>query len=81
MKPVPFPQANVTYAEHQPEYLPLPACRELAVPFIPVTSCWGMTWRERLRVFFTGRVFVQMLTFGQPLQPLRVTAEFERYEP
>ena len=67
MRPIPFPEANSTYAKDQPEYLPLPAFRE---PDGTVTSCWGLSWRERLQVLLTGRVWVTVLTFNQPLQPL-----------
>jgi hypothetical protein len=34
-----------------------------------VTCCWSLTWRERLRVLFAGRIWHQILTFGHPLQP------------
>jgi hypothetical protein len=66
MKPVKFPGSNCTYAENQPEYLPLPVHR---TDDGVVTSCWTMTWRERLRVLFTGRIWWRVLTFNHPLQP------------
>lgn len=69
MKPVEFPEQTVVYAKDQPEYQPLPAHRTSDGM---VTSCWEMTWRERLRALFTGRVFVSCLTFNGPLQPLIV---------
>lgn len=67
MKPVEFPQQNVVFAKDQPEYLPLPAYRSANGHV--VTSCWRMSWRERLRNLFSGRVYVSLLTFGSPLQP------------
>lgn len=66
MKPLEFPQQNVVYAANQPEYLPLPAYRTTDGS---VTSCWGLTWRERMRVLFTGRIYWTQLTFNGPLQP------------
>lgn len=72
MTPVEFPESNVVYAKDQPEYLPLPAYR---TPDGDVTSCWGMTWRERLCVLLTGRIYVSNLTFNGPLQPQRVSVE------
>lgn len=74
MTPITFPQANVVYAKDQPEYLPLPACR---TPEGIMVSCWKLTWRERLRVLWTGRVFVSVMTFNQPLQPLLPTTRLD----
>jgi hypothetical protein len=72
MTPIEFPEQNVVYAKDQPEYLPLPAHKTADGE---VTSCWGMTWRERLRVLFTGRIYFSSLTFNGPLQPQRVSVD------
>ena len=48
MHPIEFPQQSVVFAKDQPEYLPLPAYR--TPDGQEVTACWGMTWRERIRV-------------------------------
>lgn len=66
MQPVEFPQQTCVFAKDQPEYLPLPAHVSAAGE---VTSCWGMGWRERLRLLLTGKVYFTSLTFGGPLQP------------
>jgi len=66
MNPIEFKQQNTVYAKDQPEYLPLPVYR---TPDGEVTSCWAMNWRERIRVLWTGRVYLSLLTFGAPLQP------------
>lgn len=66
MKPIEFPQANVVFAKDQPEYQPLPAHR---APDGTVTTCWSLSWRERLRVLVTGRIYFSQLTFNAPLQP------------
>ena len=34
-----------------------------------------MTWRERLRVLWTGRIYLTLLTFGGPLQPQIVSTQ------
>ncbi len=75
MKPIKFKEQNVVYAKDQPEYLPLPAHKTNEGY---VTSCWSLDWKEKLKVLFSGKVFVTCLTFNQPLQPLRVQAEFEK---
>lgn len=70
MYPVDFPEANTVYAEHQPEYLNLPAYKTDGGM---VTSCWRLSWRERLIVLLRGRVYSSVLTFNRPLQPQRLT--------
>jgi len=66
MNPVDFPGSNRIYAKDQPEYAPLPAFVD--ANGVAVT-CWRATWRERFRIFFTGRVWAGQLTFNNPLQP------------
>lgn len=53
-------------AKDQPEYQPLPA---VITTDGTVISRWSLTWRERLRVLWTGSLWFQQLTFGYPLQP------------
>ena len=67
MKPVDFPQSTDVLAKDQPEYLPLPVHYDRATGVM--TSCWEMTWFERLRCLVSGRVFVSQMTFGRALQP------------
>ena len=66
MKPIEFDGFNCTYAKDQPEYLPLPVLKTAEGE---VFSCWSLTWRERLRVLLTGRIWYSVLTFNRPLQP------------
>jgi hypothetical protein len=72
---VQFPEQTVVIAKDQPEYLPLPAYRFANDPQGRIVCCWRLTWRERVRLFFTGYVWHQVLTFNQPLQPQLLTAE------
>lgn len=69
MKIVKFKECNTVYAEDQPQYLQLPCHKTVDGE---VTSCWGLSIMERLRVLFTGKIFLRMLTFNQPLQPLKM---------
>ena len=73
MQPTDFPEANALFGRDQKEYLPLPALRKESEPG-EVVSCWKATWRERLLILVTGRVWLGVLTFGRPLQPQRLTA-------
>lgn len=65
----------VVYAEHQPEYIPLPVMRS---PDGAVYSEWKLTEEELtdlLHRMVDGedvRVRLHQLTFGGPLQPVRV---------
>lgn len=65
MKPVEFPEVNKRWGEGQPEYQVLPAYSDSRVTI----ACWQMTWRERLKVLFTGRIWCRLMNFGGPLTP------------
>ena len=67
MIPIDFPEKNCVYAKDQPEYLPLPVFKEEDGR---VWSCWKLTLRERIKIFFTKKLWLSNLTFNQPLQPL-----------
>jgi hypothetical protein len=58
------------YAEDQPQYVKLPALIGRAQPH-KATTRWRLTWRERWKLFWRGELFIQILTFGHPLQPLK----------
>lgn len=68
MKPVTFKEQNVVYAKDQPEYMPLPAFKNDS-PKGEVVSCWKLSFRERLRMLFTGKLWVCLLSFNNPLTP------------
>lgn len=72
MTPMKFPEHTVVWAEDQPPYLPLPAYTDER----ETITLWAMTWRERLRVLFTGRLWLRQLNFGQRLQPQAPTTEY-----
>ncbi|MBU2685696.1 MAG: hypothetical protein KKF27_20835 [Gammaproteobacteria bacterium] len=72
MKIIKFRECNVTFAEDQPEYLPLPA---LKMPDGQVISCWNLTIIERLKVLLTGKIWLSVLTFNKPLQPLLMATD------
>ena len=74
MKPIEFKDSNMTYAKDQPPYLPLPAWQSKDEKGT-VVFCWKASPLERLRILFTGRFYVSMLTFNKPLTPNRVYAE------
>lgn len=73
MKPIKFPEQNVVYGENQrPTYEPLPAYRS---PEGQVICCFELSEEERQRVAETGQVWLSLLTFNRPLQPVYLTTE------
>ncbi len=78
MKLIKFPGHNTVFAENQPQYLQLPAYREPAYAKNregELTCCWKLTFRERLRVLWSGELWHTVLTFWQPLQPQKLETE------
>lgn len=68
MKPVEFKHQNIVFAKDQPEYQPLPALR-IDSPYGEVVSCWKLSLKERIKVVFTGRVWLSLMSFNKPLTP------------
>ena len=62
----------VVYARNQPQYQPLPAIKSDRGR---LTTRWHLNWRERLRVLFRGDLYIQVLTYGQLLQPIKPFTE------
>lgn len=69
MKPIEFDGQNTTIARNQP----LPSHRG-SFPQLIVTSCWALTWRERIAVLWNGVVWAQLMTYGSALQPSKLLA-------
>jgi hypothetical protein len=67
VKPIEFQEQNCVYAKDQPEYLPLPAFK---FQDGLVICCWGLSWRERVKALLFGRLWLSVMTFNKPLQPL-----------
>ncbi len=80
LHPLPFGWEAVTYAEDQPEYLQLPVVRSRDDE-ARVISRWRLTWRERLRLLWRGELYLQMLTFHHPLQPVLLSVEPPTLDP
>ena len=61
-----------TFGKDQPEYSPLPSHVQ---PDGMVTIRWHLTWKERLLIAFGGSMWLQVMTFNNPLQPVKLTAQ------
>lgn len=68
MIPIEFKDQNTVYAKDQPEYMPLPALK-LNTPQGEVISCWKMSVLDRVKVLFTGKIWVSLMSFNKPLTP------------
>jgi len=72
MKIIKFKECNEMYAKDQPTYLPLPVYKASDGE---VTSCWGLSFWERLKVLFIGRIYLSLLTFNCPSQPQKMSVD------
>ncbi len=72
MNPIKFKECNTLYAKDQPRYKNFPLYRTENDEG-RVIGCWYLSFRERIRILFTGRIWHSMLTFHEPLQPQRLT--------
>lgn len=68
MKPIRFTGWNTSFADDQPEYQPLPGHMRQG-PEGEFISCWKFTFFERIYLLFSGKIFLAVWTFNQPLQP------------
>lgn len=66
MKPTTFKQQNITFTK--PEDMSEDECSSLPAYKYPggVISCWKLSFRERLRLLFTGIVWLDIVGSGQP---------------
>ncbi len=76
MKPVRFKECNVTFGEHQKEYMPLPALR---FDDGNVVMCWKMSWKELFKLMLHRKAWISLLTFNKPLQPIGVSVNSEDF--
>ena len=79
MKPVKFKGSNVTFAEDQSEYMPLPAHIDKDKGI--VTACWELSLKERVKLLFTGKLWQRIMTFNRPLQPQLLSCDSPIHNP
>jgi len=70
MKPIKFREQNKVYGENQKPFLPLPVYED-DVQGGRVFHCWQLTFRERIKILFTGKLWISVLNFGRGLQPVK----------
>lgn len=74
MNSIKFKECNIVYAENQPQYTPLPGFKNESVQGEFIT-CWKLSFKERLRVLFLGKIWKSQMTFNNPLQPMFLTTK------
>lgn len=70
MKPIYFKEYNKVYATNQKPYLPLPVYEDV-VQGGRTFHCWKLTFKERFKILFTGKLWINILNFGRKLQPIK----------
>lgn len=70
MKPIKFKEQTNIIAKNQKEYQPLPA---MIRKDGAVISCWSLSFKERVKVLFTGKVWMALMMFGEPTTPSLLT--------
>lgn len=78
MKPVSpvIPNADaeeVVYAKDQPEYQPLPSVR--LADGRDTHARWALSDEEKIAIAEQGYIYLEILTFNRPLQPLRLSID------
>ena len=68
MKAIKFKGHNVVFAENQKEYNSLPALK-LNDDMGNVISCWELSFNERVIILLTGKMWMNLCMFGNPLTP------------
>lgn len=75
MEPVKFDGVNVVFGENQPEYDQLPAERVGRPESGQIITCWEVSPEEIKRIQETGKIWLSVLTYGQPLHPVLLTTD------
>jgi len=80
MKLIEFKEQTTVFAKDQKQYNPLP-CHKFESNTLEgihegrIACVWKLTFIERIKVLFTGKIWHQILTFNNPLQPQLLTVE------
>jgi hypothetical protein len=64
---------EVVLAKDQPEYIPLPAAP--VDDGHRIVTRWKLSLAERLRILFTGNLWLSVLTLGKPFPPVLLETE------
>ena len=65
MENIKFEESNIVIAKDQDEFKALWAYMDDEV----TVSCYKLSFKERLKILFSGELWIGQANFGQPLQP------------
>ena len=74
MKAVKFDEVNVIYAENQEEYESLPVFKPENDEYGLIVACFELSPDELKSVSENGKIWLSVLTFNNPLQPVLLSA-------
>lgn len=60
---------HIELTKDQPEYQSLPALKFDSECGDEVISCWKLSFRERLKILISGRIWLSLMSFNKPLTP------------
>ena len=63
-------------AEHQEEYITLPANIQKGI----VAFSFRLSFLERLKCLAKGKIFVSLVTFNSPMQPIHINVSEKDFE-
>lgn len=76
MKPCKFPEQNTTLGNEQSPYRPLPCHRLRRDPHGRIIICIKMSFAERVKLLFTGKLWHTVTTYNMPMnQPHQYSAD------
>ena len=67
MEPIKFDDNCIMFAEDQPEYETLPVLKVEGDMGTFYTSCWKLSFWEKIKVVFTGKIFIMILGLQPPI--------------
>lgn len=68
MEAIKFKHSNVEFAKDQDQYKTLPALR-IGDSKDTIITCYKLSLKERLKLLFTGRIWMSELNFNRTLTP------------
>lgn len=66
MKPIKFKEANVVFYKDKPGYMPMYAFKTSDAEGY-IVSCWNLSISERIRVLFTGKIWINSMMYHNPI--------------
>ncbi len=75
MKLIDFPEKNTDIAKNQPQYLVMPAYRDDDIEGT-IICCWKLSFKERIKLLFSGILWHRILSFHNPVQPQHLGLDY-----